>query len=419
MKRFGAVLILIVALLPHQSIPANAGVADCLSFGYPSVSSTSSTINVSVSVKVNCTKEQIRSASGAVLSIVEEGSFGPTCSGLYFLTPGGFQTISCSIPLTGGFASARKGATTSTIKVWFAWDFSTKFITFQHAAIPSKSSTGGSTSGSTGGSATLSCTSAPNKPVLIWLQQSDGITFSSSASSLGDRPTALYYSFSYFDGAKNSWDAWSSWLSGIPTSTISYRAMTGNNKTKIAFAVYGANGCGSSAQARESDDQKGLYLIPSLDPVVANAAAELADAINASSDAIKVAKSAVSQFFEERSKCVSSYSKMDLDTLTKFSSFCLNLDNEYVALYQKIYGFNNINFTTTDQANNGVDVANTYAEEADILVAKMKDLTTVLTEAVYKASLPKKKTITCVKGKLTKKVTAIKPKCTKGYKVKK
>jgi hypothetical protein len=34
--------------------------------------------------------------------------------------------------------------------VWFAWDFSTKFVTFRHTAIPSKS-TSGSTSGSTGG----------------------------------------------------------------------------------------------------------------------------------------------------------------------------------------------------------------------------------------------------------------------------
>jgi hypothetical protein len=31
----------------------------------------------------------------------------------------------------------------------------------------------------------------------------------------------------------------------------------------------------------------------------------------------------------------------------------------------------------------------------------------------------KKTTITCVKGKLTKKVTAVKPKCPAGYKVKK
>lgn len=150
MKRIGAVLILVVALFPLQSVPANAGVADCLSFGSPSVSSSSSAISVRIEVRINCTKEQIGNAGGALLSIVEEGSFGPSCSGLYSLSPGRYETITCSIPLTGGFASIRSGATSSTIKVWFAWDFSTKFVTFRHTAIPSKSSSG-STSGSTGG----------------------------------------------------------------------------------------------------------------------------------------------------------------------------------------------------------------------------------------------------------------------------
>ena len=40
-------------------------------------------------------------------------------------------------------------------------------------------------------------------------------------------------------------------------------------------------------------------------------------------------------------------------------------------------------------------------------------------EAEAKAAALKKTTITCVKGKLTKKVTAIKPKCPSGYKLKK
>jgi hypothetical protein len=40
-------------------------------------------------------------------------------------------------------------------------------------------------------------------------------------------------------------------------------------------------------------------------------------------------------------------------------------------------------------------------------------------EAEVKAAALKKTTITCIKGKLTKKVTAIKPKCPAGYKVKK
>jgi DNA-binding XRE family transcriptional regulator len=41
-------------------------------------------------------------------------------------------------------------------------------------------------------------------------------------------------------------------------------------------------------------------------------------------------------------------------------------------------------------------------------------------EAAAKAAVINKKTIiTCIKGKLTKKVTAVKPKCPAGYKVKK
>jgi hypothetical protein len=41
-----------------------------------------------------------------------------------------------------------------------------------------------------------------------------------------------------------------------------------------------------------------------------------------------------------------------------------------------------------------------------------------LIEAAAKAAA-KKTTITCVKGKLTKKVTAVKPKCPSGYRLKK
>ena len=40
-------------------------------------------------------------------------------------------------------------------------------------------------------------------------------------------------------------------------------------------------------------------------------------------------------------------------------------------------------------------------------------------EANAKAAATKKSTITCIKGKLVKKVTAVKPICPKGYKVRK
>jgi hypothetical protein len=51
---------------------------------------------------------------------------------------------------------------------------------------------------------------------------------------------------------------------------------------------------------------------------------------------------------------------------------------------------------------------------ADIAASELK----AKQEAAAKAAAVKKKTITCVKGKLTKKVTAVKPVCPKGYKKK-
>jgi translation initiation factor IF-2 len=55
---------------------------------------------------------------------------------------------------------------------------------------------------------------------------------------------------------------------------------------------------------------------------------------------------------------------------------------------------------------------------ADKLIADAKvEAARIL--AAAKAAAAKKTTITCIKGKLTKKVTAVKPRCPVGYKVKK
>jgi hypothetical protein len=58
-------------------------------------------------------------------------------------------------------------------------------------------------------------------------------------------------------------------------------------------------------------------------------------------------------------------------------------------------------------------------QEIEALVAKALAELKAKEEAAAKAAALKKTTITCVKGKLTKKVTAVKPKCPTGYKLKK
>jgi regulator of protease activity HflC (stomatin/prohibitin superfamily) len=58
-------------------------------------------------------------------------------------------------------------------------------------------------------------------------------------------------------------------------------------------------------------------------------------------------------------------------------------------------------------------------QEADSkAAAELKAKQEIETKAAAKVAATKKTTITCVKGKLTKKVTAVKPVCPKGYKKK-
>ena len=54
-----------------------------------------------------------------------------------------------------------------------------------------------------------------------------------------------------------------------------------------------------------------------------------------------------------------------------------------------------------------------------ILTEVTEDELQLVQAAVDKAAASKKTTITCFKGKLTKKVTAVKPKCPTGYNLKK
>ena len=353
------------------------------------------------------------------------GSFSTTCSGTNGTTTcynGSFSTTCSGTNGTttcynGSFSTTCSGTNGTT--TCYNGSFSTT-CSGSGGILPLGSKTGGTLGGSTGGTITPSCSKAPEIPNLAFSNLSDGVQFTSSAKATGDRATSLYYSYTYFDGFKNAWDTWSSWFNSSPTGVISFKATNANNKTYVAFAVYASNSCGQSSQARESSNQMGVKL-PSSSAISTtgstDAAAELIDANAASLDAINAAKEAASQFSKERAKCVATYPSMDVTTLTKYSDYCLELDSKYASLVQKIYAFNATKFVTVDQANNGTDTANSYAEEVDILVARMQDITSTLVAASYKAAT-KKTTINCVKGKLIKKVTASKPVCPAGYKKK-
>lgn len=137
-KRLAVIAFVALTLvLPFQLPVANAGVADCLSISTPTSSMTSTTLTITATASVTCPASTLGSARSPVVEVQGE-NFGSRCSGLYNLTPGAYNSLTCTIPISGSLGSSRTGATSTTIKIWFAWDFSTKFITASHQAIPSK-----------------------------------------------------------------------------------------------------------------------------------------------------------------------------------------------------------------------------------------------------------------------------------------
>jgi hypothetical protein len=122
-------------------------------------------------------------------------------------------------------------------------------------------SSGGSPGGSSGGTTSTQCSAIPNTPNLSFEWNAAGVLFKFSPSASGPSSNTIYWSYALYNSNTNAWDSWSSWQSISPAVASQYQAQAQAGKSKIAFAVYASNLCGSSNQARESTDQKGIVLV--------------------------------------------------------------------------------------------------------------------------------------------------------------
>lgn len=120
---------------------------------------------------------------------------------------------------------------------------------------------------------------------------------------------------------------------------------------------------------------------PTPSPTANTAAAALIDAKNASSDAKDAASDAVAAFFDAKASCeaVSSTFEdsdvMDLYDSSSLSELCAQLDLEASSVERKISALDPQAARTIDAANRETSAANNLAEEADVLTAKMLDIT--------------------------------------------
>lgn len=105
-----------------------------------------------------------------------------------------------------------------------------------------------------------SCTSAPTLPVLTYIQDSNGITFTITPASGGQPVSTFTWNYSLWDDQNSAWDNWSGWKFTNDGSAFTKRFEKQANKTRIVFSVEAGNDCGMTEQVRESIDHKGVSI---------------------------------------------------------------------------------------------------------------------------------------------------------------
>ena len=251
----------------HSSISTAQLLSQCTSLQNPRSSTSATSITLQVDVYSICSFLS-REGERPVYQMSEEPSLFnlDSCSGPSLrstsLSRELMGTATCTLRIGSShsfLASSRTGSTSTTIELFYAWDFSRTNIAVSHSSIPSSGSSGGST----GGSSTPvvpQCTSAPKIPTLSMSWDDKGVTFTAKKSEGGDNPTSLLWNYVLFDTASAKWGDWVGWVSVGASETISKVFPPQAGKSRIAFGVYATNSCGSSEQARERSERTGVPL---------------------------------------------------------------------------------------------------------------------------------------------------------------
>lgn len=459
---------------------ADSKVADCAEFRNPTSTASPTTITLRVDVYALCTVEQLGRGKGQspLYEMPQEESLFnlSSCSGPSIaqrVGNGWLGTATCSLRVgSNTLPSPRAGATSTTIKMWFAWDFSTNSISVPHIAIPAPTNNGwggSSSGGSSGGSSApvvKNCTSAPETPTLSITWNEKGPLFKFSPASNGNSATFLDWSYALYDSVKSAWDPWTSWKEIYPAASGEHQAVVIPDKSKIAFAIYATNACGSSVQAREDSSRTGVPLAPL---VMDELTLILRDSTRVEVGQI------LSIYGIAKSKLV-----LPLNAKSATPSYCEVMPNGQVRMlaagdcqlqvsstsFQDNKGSPAVNFNVTIKPNRVAQIVPNLNVKQSYDISKSPITLELLTDAKLQVgftalteetcfvadgilvlrtrgicqisakqdgdenTLPaetrvfsiqitqSKSTITCIKGKTNKKITGFNPKCPSGYKKK-
>lgn len=240
-------------------------------------------------------------------------------------------------------------------------------------------SAGGTTGGSqSSGVVSPSCSAPPEPPLVISKHTLSGLSVSITPNNAGQPRNGLAYTVNFYDSAQKKWLGWSSWTNFSGALELQYTKPT-ETQTRVALSVLAHNYCGNSAKAYLSADGTGL---PILNPPVD----EISQVITSVNVGVSV--------------------KVDqLATTLSGRPFTIQVLTPKVC-----------------QVSNGILTAKSAGACSVTLTSAGSDQLVSKTSTVKVTMAASSKTITCYKkgnSKVTKKVTAVAPKCPTGYSTKK
>ena len=281
------------------------------------------------------------------------------------------------------------------------------------AASSSSGSSAGSTSGST------SCTGVPEIPKVDLSYNELGILLTFTPSLSGEKTNQVQVTTTMYSPSLKAWGAWSSWQSlQYSGFSIPYQISYSDLSSRVAYAVISVNNCGASAQVRENSEFSGITLTNSLilaaaEKAAADSSAALAKAAaDAKTAADKAAADSSAALAKAAADAKTAAEKAASDSSAALAKAAADAKTaaEKAAADAK---------TAAEKAAAESQAAAVRAEAEQLIVDAKMEAVRILAAAKAKAlAMTKKTTITCVKGKLIKKVTALKPVCPKGYKKK-
>ena len=299
--------------------------------------------------------------------------------------------------------------------------------------------------------AQAACSTAPDKPLLTFTSDATGIEFKVSPAVTGCGASSLNFSYAYYDEVGKVWEKWTSWAVGSDTGkNFSFKVPSVKGKSRLAFATTASNKWGTSESTRENQTGNGIEFSIVANTIISALVSNKSMIFEISHPDSAVCSNYLGSGYSDNCSIPAKYRITSDDPSSSFygngevyteagkdvgyfggSTFISGPSTQWrsttISISMPTSGKVYLSFTGAGSHHSYRTVTQTLivltVKTAEQVAAEQAAAARLAAEQAAAAELAvkrnqeaKKLTITCTKGKQTKKVTGERPSCPSGFK---